>query len=1181
MNKNRHKLLLFLILTPVFASGITLSPVGLDTIKDTVMPLGSSNIKFFIGEDSAQKKDMLDRLKVEYKSFLEKTKLSSESIDKQVDNVKKEIDQIKSIASNNNDDFLSKKLDLLNKKYQILPDIREAHQQIIEYMKQHIEYLDQYFLSVNKDERIEEKSLYAFSDLQILTHRIMLEKEALSRLVLKKESEELIVTRTEGFIASKDKEIKAINEYIDVLKKSQDDVKNQLIIADLEKEVLLQERELDSLRLEEHALHVEFINSQMFVTTYDKNSLEANLVSMRNRMKVDKQDVIEYQHENDRVKKIVQASKIDLMKKRTDLADQKKHMQEEVDKLSNRYKISLSNIRQVEDWEIPVDSIHDGFAGFSVSLALEKVAVVDQMIEEVRVETLKQDAILESAQSLEDAVQSLYAITQSKFRDNDHLEILRAHYKELKVSIQNTIKLYQDRTIELHSFIKSQYKKIQNIKKYQEHFKSYSPNEVAANQKKYNDSLALLTKALKSIDQQGDLSLRLSEQYAVLIEKKESSLALANFMLQELDLIGLWHRSNRAVTWHGIKEIIPNLITFTYNIYGLLEEYIIKFHFLDDAYNFVTQSTSQFILYILLSILLYFLYVFLLAMLPLLNNALINVPQDMQGVFLLSRIIAVMSGFLQKTLGPIFGWSLLFGLLNFHQFSIVFTLAFYVGSILFLIYTSRSFLLYLLKFNRSNDFLLLGKSFEDRFQWIFSFFSISTILILFFRKMFMLVMVYQQSEFPIILLRLYHVVIFISVVFSIEKEELLNIIPKTNIYFDEISNLINRYYYLLSLFCIILLILSDPYLGGYGHLMWYVIFNSTISVILLGSMYFVHNAIKSMSSWMFFKENGEFGSKERFNYAKTWYAMFVISFFFVSIVLATYFIAKIWGYPVEIFQFKRFLNYPIYYGAAGSKLEFIRVAGCIRLLLSPFIGVFIAYLFRNYVLQRVFTIQYVDPGMQDTIMTISRYIIIISTIFIILEREGLGFIVGYILGIGLVTFGWTFKDLFSDVVAYFFILVQRPIKVGDLIQLEDRVLGVVKKIGPRSVIIRRKNSVTIIVPNSKILNSSIYNWNYTRGFIAFDDIVFTVPFASDLVEVKSILYTILDDNPDVLKVPEPLIRVDDFSDHGYVFMVRGFISSHNTLEQWTISSDIRMTIASRLKAKGIQVAEYTMNVKMK
>ena len=1178
MKKYIRNFLLCLLIAPVSVSGLQLQPVGLDSIKDSVIP---ANIKIFISEDAAQKRNMLETLKIEYKAFVEKAKLLSDAIDKQMSSTKRDIDSVKSGTYSGNSEFLSKKLNLLNKKYQILPDIREARQQIAEYMKQHIEYLEAYFQSIGDTDRVEEKSLYAFSDLQHLTHKIIIEKETLSRLVVKKENEELIITRTEGFITAKEKEIKSLHESIDTLKKTNHDIKNQLVLYDLEKEILVQERELDTLRVEEHARNIEFINSQLFVTTHKKDQLEADLVAIRSRMKVDKQDVQQYQHKNNDVKRDVQAIKIDLMKKRTDLATQKTYMQEELDKLSDRYKISLSNLRQVEDWEIAADSISEGFAVFSVSLALAQVATIDQKIEEIRVELLIQDARLAHAQALEDAVQSLYAITQSKFHDSDHLEVLRTRYKDLKNSTQNMIKLYQDRTLELHNFIKSQYKKVQNIKKHQERFRSYLAEDIASNQRKFSEGLTLLSKALQTVEQQGDASLLLSEQYAVLVEQKEESLVLTNFMLQELDLIGVWHRSNRAVTWQGIKEIIPNLITFTHNVYGMIEDYIINFSLFDDLYGFITTSTAQFISYILLGIFLYIIYLCLLAMLPALYATLMLVPQDMQGIFLLSRIFAVMCGFAQRSLGAIFLWLLLFASLNFYQFSIVFSLLFYGGSIFFLIYISRSFLLYLLKFNRSVDYVLLGQSFEERFAWIFSFFSVSTITILFFRKMFMLVMMYQQSEFPIILLRLYHVVIFISVVFSIEKDELLNLIPKTNIYFEEFSKLIDRYYYLLSLFCIVMLILSDPYLGGYGHLMWYIILNSTMSILLLASMYLIHNAIKTISSFIFFKESNEFGAKERFDYAKTWYAIFVVALFFTFGILAILFAAQIWGYPIALRQVERFLNHQIYYGSAGSKLEFIRVAGCIRLLLAPFLGAFIAFLFRRYVLRRVFSIQYVDPGIQDTIMTISRYIIIISTFFIALELEGLGFLVISILGIGLLVFGWTFKDLFADVVAYFFILVNRPIKVGDFIKLDDHVVGVVKKIGPRAVILRRKNSVTIVVPNSQILKTALYNWNYTRGYLAFDDIVFSVPFECDPMQVKKLLYKVLVGNPDILKVPEPLIRLDDFSDKGYTFMVRGYISSSNTLVQWTIASDVRLAIVAELKAHNIDVAEPVMRVKMK
>jgi small-conductance mechanosensitive channel len=159
-------------------------------------------------------------------------------------------------------------------------------------------------------------------------------------------------------------------------------------------------------------------------------------------------------------------------------------------------------------------------------------------------------------------------------------------------------------------------------------------------------------------------------------------------------------------------------------------------------------------------------------------------------------------------------------------------------------------------------------------------------------------------------------------------------------------------------------------------------------------------------------------------------------------------------------------------------------------------------------------------------------------------------------------------------------LVQRPIKVGDYIKIDAEIMGVVKKISPRAVILRLKNSVTIVVPNSIILKTALFNWNHTRGYIAFDDIIFSVPFSVDPAEVKNILYQAVLANPDVLRVPEPVIRLDDFSERGYTFMVRGYISSGNTMNQWMIASDVRILIVSALRTKGIEVAQPVLSVKM-
>ena len=179
---------------------------------------------------------------------------------------------------------------------------------------------------------------------------------------------------------------------------------------------------------------------------------------------------------------------------------------------------------------MPADSISEGFAAYSISLTQTQLIFLEQKIDEIRVESLMQDAKLIHAQTLEDSVKSLYAITQVKFNDLEQLEREKAHYKDLKNSIQNMIKLYQDRTTELHSLMKSQYKKIINIKKNQERFRTYSPDDVTENQKKYNEGLSILAQALKLIEDQGEVSVRLSERYAALIEQKEESIKSCSYM---------------------------------------------------------------------------------------------------------------------------------------------------------------------------------------------------------------------------------------------------------------------------------------------------------------------------------------------------------------------------------------------------------------------------------------------------------------------------------------------------------------------------------------------------------------------------------------------------------------------------------------------------------------------------
>ena len=128
--------------------------------------------------------------------------------------------------------------------------------------------------------------------------------------------------------------------------------------------------------------------------------------------------------------------------------------------------------------------------------------------------------------------------------------------------------------------------------------------------------------------------------------------------------------------------------------------------------------------------------------------------------------------------------------------------------------------------------------------------------------------------------------------------------------------------------------------------------------------------------------------------------------------------------------------------------------------------------------------------------------------------------------------------------------------------------------------LRRKNSYTIIVPNSKILYQSISNWNYSRSFTAVQDIIFVVSYKDDPVAIREAIAKALDSNLKILKNPQPGIRLEGFESYGYKFKVRGFVSAGNVLLIWEIASQIRFGIVSEFQKRGISIATPISTVKL-
>jgi small-conductance mechanosensitive channel len=431
----------------------------------------------------------------------------------------------------------------------------------------------------------------------------------------------------------------------------------------------------------------------------------------------------------------------------------------------------------------------------------------------------------------------------------------------------------------------------------------------------------------------------------------------------------------------------------------------------------------------------------------------------------------------------------------------------------------------------------------------------------------MLSSIYLRSELSNILLAVNFIILQISLILLITKEQIMGIIPDSSPFWQWIQSQVDRYYYLILFFVVAIIIMSNPYVG-FGRLVLYLLSGSIYMLILIKVLSWLHDCVKTTASMLFFTQE-EAIVRERFSYAKTCFGLVIIGSFVILGFIAFIGAAKIWGFDIALTDLKQWLKVPLLLEGTTHPITTMSLLKIIAFILSGFA---IAYSFKEYVLARIFDLLLVESGVQHTVTSIIQYIIIIIATFFAFNSVGLGGLIGNVFFGLAVTIGLYLKDPISDFISYFIILVQRPIKIGDYVQIDETTMGVVRKITPRSVVLRRKNSTTIIVPNAYVVSKSIENWNYVRNFIALHDITIFVYYKEDPAKVKALLHASVESHNNILKNPRSIVRLSNFSEYGYEFMVRCFISSAYTLEMWDIGSDVRLLISKAFKEHGIEFA---------
>jgi len=167
------------------------------------------------------------------------------------------------------------------------------------------------------------------------------------------------------------------------------------------------------------------------------------------------------------------------------------------------------------------------------------------------------------------------------------------------------------------------------------------------------------------------------------------------------------------------------------------------------------------------------------------------------------------------------------------------------------------------------------------------------------------------------------------------------------------------------------------------------------------------------------------------------------------------------------------------------------------------------------------------------------------------------------LGVGI---GFGLQTIVNNLVSGVVLAFEKPIQIGDIIEV-GTMSGTVKEVGIRSSKLTTFDGSEVIVPNGDMLSQHLINWtrnNQNRRVV----LPVGVAYGSNIKKVKSIIFELLEGNPNVLAHPEPHVRVLNFGDNSVDMAVYFWAD----IEQWfDLKSDLMAAIHDKLNEEGISI----------
>jgi small-conductance mechanosensitive channel len=203
--------------------------------------------------------------------------------------------------------------------------------------------------------------------------------------------------------------------------------------------------------------------------------------------------------------------------------------------------------------------------------------------------------------------------------------------------------------------------------------------------------------------------------------------------------------------------------------------------------------------------------------------------------------------------------------------------------------------------------------------------------------------------------------------------------------------------------------------------------------------------------------------------------------------------------------------------------------------------------------EEVFSRVRLDRGLPYALSTMVHYILMLAGIIFALTAVGVDMtkftIVAGALTVGI---GFGLQNIVNNFVSGLIVLFERPVKLGDTIQIND-VVGRVEHIGIRATVVHSTAGAEVIIPNGKLISDQLTNWTLSNQLRQI-----AVPVVTksdiDVENLKTILLEIAGQNASVVKMPVPEV----------LFNKRGIDTLEFELRVWTDNLDRWLEVRSDL-----------------